>query len=131
MSKLYFKEIPLYPTNYTLDVIVTQNKAKAIKFMKHRYHVKKHKLKRYQVLDTVRTIASGHESILKGEIRIVLILETFDPAILVHELVHVLYRLSDRTGIELNQDSQEWQAIAMERLYNEALERKTYQTFNF
>ena len=124
MSKLYFKEIPLYPTNYTLDVIVTQNKAKAIKFMKP-------ELCRYQVLDTVRTIASGNGSVLKGEIRIVLILETFDPAILVHELVHVLYRLSDRTGIELNQDSQEWQAIAMERLYNEALERKTYQTFNF
>jgi len=131
MSKLYFKEIPLEPSEFSLDVIVTKSHNKAAKFLKRRYNLRKFKTKSHQLLNSVRTVESGTASPLKGEIRIVMILETLNPAIIVHELVHVMHRMSRETGVELSFDAQEWHALAMERLYNETLKRSNYQIFNF
>lgn len=123
-----FKEIPLTPSLWTLDVIIGKDREEVMKFTMDRYDMKESEFVDAQLINTVSWLKSGKKSILKGEQRIVLTLGSLNERILVHELVHVLWYYGDRTGSEITVDTQEWQAIFFEWLYVECLKKETYKS---
>lgn len=118
MAKLKFKEIQLFPTEFYLDVLVTHQEKIALEFLQERYLDVPLEDKE-QILDTVRVLPLGR-SINLCEPRIVLTLSNIkDKAVLAHEIVHIIWALSDIVGFEMNTNSQEWQAHMMSFLFRE------------
>jgi len=126
-----FKEIPLKPSLWTLDVVIGKNEQEVRTFTSQRYQIPEYDFKDYQVVNTVTWLESGKDSILKGEKRILLTLQSFNKRILVHELVHVLWYYGDRTGCDIVRDTQEWQAIFVEWLFVEVLKKHNYEKIKF
>lgn len=127
---MYTKTIPLLPTHFSLDVLITNKEKTAIKFQHKEYGLSKESLKKEgQQVNTVATIDSQKKSKYKGERRICLILEGFKPAIVVHELIHVLWHLSKYSGLDINYNSQEWQALFMEQLYVQIMDKSNYKKY--
>ena len=123
------KTIELLPSPWKLDVIVTSSRKKAINYQVKTYGLKKALLKEEkQHLNTVSTIISGAKTSRKGETRIVLILDSkANKGVVVHELMHVMWHMSKRSGTEMNYESQEWQALMIEHLFNKVTSRKGYK----
>ena len=122
-TDIYFREVPLLPTQWVLDVFVGMDEGKKQSLYNERYGDYDNDVS----CNEVTVIHSDEDSPLKGEIRIVMSLEAFDPAILSHELIHVLWRLSRHCQTEMNFNSQEWQACMFEYLMNECLNKTKYQ----
>jgi len=121
--KLHKKIVDLHPFNeWKLDVFIGGNYKQLNEIFKARYGVE------YDDTDNcVYSIESAMESELKGHKRIVMRLQSFDTAIMVHELLHVLWHGSKWIGYEMNFNSQEWQACMIEDLYNQCKDRATYE----
>lgn len=72
------------------------------------------------------TLASTEESELKGRTQIVVQLYSFDAGIIVHEMNHALWHYANNCGLEMNFDSQEWQTIQLEYLFNRCKSKKNF-----
>lgn len=120
--KLHRKVVDLHPFNeWKLDVFVGGGYKQLNEIFKTRYGLE------YDGNDNcVCSIESGIDSELKGHKRIVMRLQSFDTAIMVHELLHVLWHGSRWIGYEMKYDSQEWQACMIEYLYVQCKDRNTY-----
>jgi hypothetical protein len=114
-----FKEIKIQPTNWYLDVIICKDKHKIAQFMHKRYGASVEYYEDELFTEFVSTISSTYKSECNGRKRIVMVLYDMNRGILVHELVHVLWHFSKNSGVNMCYDSQEWQAILFEYLYNE------------
>lgn len=127
-----FKEIKILPSLWTLDVLIVEDEKDAIKFQVERYGIRKRHVDTEKNINSVTTMVSSKKSILKGETRIILILENLQCLkTIVHELVHVLWHFGRETGSEITFHSQEWQAILMEYLFDQVLkENYTELTWN-
>lgn len=121
-----FKEIPLLPSNWTLDVIVSAKDDPHFRqFIHKRYGIPIVDLERDKNLNTCNTIDSGSDSILQGETRIVVILRSLkNKEIVVHELIHALWHAARCIGYEMTVDTQEWQAVMYEYMYVQTLSSK-------
>jgi len=120
------KTIRLQPSVWKLDVIVTKSEKKAIKHQVKKYGLKKPILEEEkQHLNTVTTVYYKKKG--KPTARVLMILESLEPGLVVHELTHVLWQYSKRAGVEVNFESQEWQALMMESLFNQVIDEKGYK----
>ena len=117
-----FKEIKLLPTLFTLDVFITNNVNKLVPIFEKRYGLTLQDMEGTQI-NEVSIIDSGKKSELKGHTRICLIMGSFNIGTIIHEMQHIIWKLSKLTNIELNYDSQEWQACFMEYLYSEIMKK--------
>lgn len=114
------KTIKLEPTHWNLDVIVGTDLDQIAEYFTTRYGPPKEDHRKHAHGNWVTTMESSEESELKGENRIVLKLEDLkNKGIIIHELIHVLFHLQNKTAIEISYESQEWIAIFMERTWNE------------
>jgi len=110
------KEIRLYPTHFLLDVYINYEIDELTKQIKSKYKIG------YDfdvVNDGVFTAITNED-----KTRIVLCLETFDLAIIVHELVHVFYHLDDICDLGHSTENQEWIAYFTDYLFTEILKLK-------
>ncbi len=108
------KEIRLYPTQWMLDVWVCDDLDELAKSFAKVYGAS---VEHYQdMLSPNQVCWIGKPT---GERRIVMNIEEANHAIIAHELIHVIFKLSDLSGIEVNQDSQEWVANLMHYLWEE------------
>lgn len=120
---ILFKEISIQPSRWHLDIIVSKSKPSINKFCKQRYGVDNY----YDGVNECSHVESDKDSELKGYKRIVVILESLNnKSIIAHELIHALWFSAKAIGYEMNYDSQEWQAVLFEYLFNEVTNRKDY-----
>lgn len=124
MSKLLFKEIPLYPTDFKLDVWVGGTKKQIIGACTNRYLQEFH----WYGDDTIKYsdgfVEIGNKK--DGTPCIILWLETLEPKIAAHEIIHIIFALSVIADTEINQDSQEWVAQMTGYLFEKITDKKGY-----
>lgn len=123
-----FKEVRIQPTRWTLDVWICNKPQSLVDLFHKRYGASKEYYEEEMEANCVMHIDSTDKSELKGERRIIMILEKMDYYVLVHELIHVLWYTAKRTGCEMNYSTQEWQAILFEYLYKECVRIDEYKT---
>lgn len=118
-----YKEIRVYPSDFIMDVVEApkEDSKEMIEFLKERYSINTDEFfDSHQTWDFCATIEPGTKNKVKNQIRVLLCVDNLDRAdIVVHELVHALYRISDFLQLEVHYDSQEWQAVLMEFLFKE------------
>ncbi len=120
---ILFKEIKIHPSEWHLDIIVSKNKKEINEFFKKRYGIDDY----YDAPNECASVDSGKDSLLKHEKRFAILLETLsNKGVIVHELIHALWHLTKRIGLEMNYDTQEWQAVLYEYLYVETVDKKGY-----
>lgn len=125
-----FKEIRLFPSVWKVDVILAEDSTPEdiVKFMGKRYGIPEHLCEAETIIDSVTSLTSSADSQLKGHKRILMVLQDVtDHATLVHELIHVMWHASKFIGLNMNPDSQEWQALFIEYLFTETL-KENYKT---
>ena len=135
-----YKEVKLTPTLFDLDVFIVSDRYNhnAItksdrKSLSKILHIKyggnyEYWFENSETINEVFTTRSHKKSYFKGELRIVLII---NPSIkvLVHEVIHILWNLAKATSLDMNYDSQEWQAIMYEYIFTEIKEFKKIPIF--
>jgi predicted SprT family Zn-dependent metalloprotease len=47
------------------------------------------------------------------------VMEDFDNKVIAHELIHVMWHFAEECNLEMNYNSQEWQAILFEYLFTQ------------
>jgi hypothetical protein len=102
ISKGYFKSIPLYPTAFFVDVWVCNNQDNIGKYFNKRYGASAEYYKEDISNNQVCTLVSTDNSELKGYKAIVMRVNSWDNAIIVHELMHVIFYLAKETDIEVD-----------------------------
>jgi len=114
-----YKRIELPPTLFSLDIFVSDD----IEFITTKCSELYGKSKEFYKEELSFDIVWEQKDI-EDKTRILLILQNYDIDIIVHEIVHVIFRLSDLTHIEVNTDSQEWVALMSEYIYKEIIKTK-------
>lgn len=127
MAKTQFKEIQLSPSMFYVDVFIQKDRKKLLPIFNKRYGASEEYYDEKMSLDSVFDINCIDKSICRpeckstceGHLRIVMVLESNAPYILVHELIHVLWHAAEAIGYGMNYESQEWQAVLYEYLFTE------------
>lgn len=123
---IYFQEIDLLPSLWKLDVWVGgTSKDLAVLFNK-RYGASVEYYNEEYHPDRCMTVSSTNDSELKGRTQIVVQLYSFDVGVVLHEINHAVWHFSKASGVEINHDSQEWQTLMLEYLFEKARHRKNY-----
>lgn len=120
-----FKEIRLYPSEFTLDVFISKNPFKLKDILRKRYGATDDFILSLKPNLAIR-INSDKDSEMKGLVCFMLFLEDNKPSLVGHELIHTLWQFADLTGAEMNYHSQEWQAMFIEYVTNEIMNDKNY-----
>ena len=125
-----FKEIKLLPTEFNLHAYVVGDRySHSIISNKDRRLLADVFHKRYGAeseyyysdldrVDSVQTLNTTVKSESKGSTTIVMVISPYLKS-LVHELIHVLWHLSHTSGLDMDYNSQEWQACMYEYLFTE------------
>lgn len=135
-----YKELKLTPTLFDLDVYIvgdrynhnsiTKSDRKELSKILHYNYGGNYEywFENSEIVNEVFTTKSEKKSYFKGERRIVLII---NPSIkvLVHEIMHVLWHLAKATSLDMNYDSQEWQAVMYEYIFTEIKDFKKLPIF--
>lgn len=117
---LYFKTIRLHPTMFDLDIVSCVDNEQITDFIKKRYDLLDHEIE-LDSEDFACMIKCGKDAEIGDMKRMFVRLNSpNDREAIVHELVHVLHIMSEYTGIEVNSESQEWQACFTEMIFREA-----------
>lgn len=128
-----FKNIKLLPTFQTLDVWVCSDAIELAPAFVKRYGASfeyySEELDQPKARASVRKITGTIKSEVKGAEKIVLILSSFNHAYIMHEIIHIISFLSEITGIEYNNKSDEWCAYMSEYIFNEITNYKTYSNY--
>jgi hypothetical protein len=119
-----FKEIPLLPTKFLLDVWICDNLNELSEAFHVRYGASVEYYKGDLHPDAVQVIQSTVDSECKGSKMIVMNMQELQDTVVLHEVVHVVFKLSKITGIEISYKSQEWVAYFVEYIYEEILKMK-------
>ncbi len=128
-SKL--RTIKMNPTGFAVDVWKATDIDDLSKCFEKRYGKNKEYYKDTINYDCCMTISSKQKSELKGKTRIVVVILHDKPHIVVHELFHALFHLSNVSGAEIKYKSQEWGASMIERLYKKAQKNKRYREYDY
>jgi hypothetical protein len=124
------KEIKLLPSQWTMDVVECANEdyEKLDVWMSKRYGIPMCELDDGHNINAVHSIESSPKSPLKGRRLILLALNDLnDDGVLVHELLHVLWHHAKHVGYNMDYESQEWQAIMIEYIFNEVKDKKGWK----
>ena len=119
-----FKKIPLFPTKFDLDVWVCDDLEELSKSFQIKYGASSEYYKDELKPDAVQFLDSTVESESGGDRVIVMNMQKIEDSVVVHEIAHVLFKLSDVVGIEVSSKSQEWCAYFMEYVYEEIMKMK-------
>lgn len=120
------KTIRIYPSEWDLDVIVGGTKKDLENISKKRYGLTYD----FPVHNECTSIDSSKDSELKGRRGVVIILKSFNKAIIVHEIIHAIWHLSMYIGLEICYESNEWQALLAEYLFDEITNKEGYKTYD-
>lgn len=116
---MIFKEIPLIPTHYCLDFWLFDSLEQACEQFSKRYGESKDFYKDWIIPNMVSVITSTVESEAKGDEKIVMNISAPIDYVIVHEVVHVVFKLSKHTHVEMKSKSQEWVAYMAEYIFIE------------
>lgn len=124
-----FKQIRIYPSNWTLDVYIAANhdKRRLSEIFHKKYGASVDYYYEEIVGNQVMSIQSTDLSESQGKLEIVMILCQQRLDVIVHELIHVIWHYSNNCGVEMTYQSQEWQAVLFEYLFEEVREFNTYK----
>lgn len=101
------------PTDFTITVIISRSIEKARKYIMDSF-IDIHEIGKENIqLNMVARFAC-----LENGSNIVMTLKSKNPAVATHEIIHVLWHIGDMANLEMNYDSQEWQAYLAEYLMN-------------
>lgn len=125
-SKILHKTIELLPTLFKVDVWVGKDLKKLSEIFSRQYGASADIYEEMLSSNFVCDVFGKKGSKLGEEVRIVMVLEGFSPSVLAHESVHVCWHLSNLSGVELNYESQEWNACMMEMIMRECLNKTEY-----
>lgn len=124
-----FKTIPLHPTLFSLDVWVSRDKETLAKCFHERYGASvDYYIDEYKP-NSVYRLTATKDSDWNGFKVIVMNVETFDLATIVHEINHVIFHLSAYTKIEICYESQEWVSCMMEYLFRHCADKKSFKEY--
>lgn len=115
-----FKEIRLYPSVFPLHVYVTDNHYNLEDIFKKKYGATDEFVASLHT-DLALRLETKSGSEMKGMRVFLLILADLKPDIVAHELIHLLWHFNETVGVEMNSNSQEWQALFIEYLTSEIL----------
>lgn len=115
-----FKEIQLYPSVFTLDVYIIDDASKLAELFEERYGADEDFILTLHT-NLCLSFDTDINSHLKGNRVFVIIFDELLPHIVSHELMHLLWQFSDIVGVEMNDNSQEWQSLFIEYLTSEIL----------
>jgi len=115
-----FKEIRLYPSEFTLDVYVVDDASRLTETFENRYGADEDFTLTLST-NVCLTFDTDLNSELKGYRVFVIILDSLSHKLVAHELIHLLWQFSECVRVEMNPDSQEWQALFTEYLTSEIL----------
>lgn len=129
MGLIRVKEIPLLPSNWTLDIIWGGTKKQAAQYMNRRYGAgsEYYEEKMRDKTSFFTVVSATPQSLCRGESRPFIYLHKWSELTIVHELVHALWGVAWCVGYEMNDDTQEWQAVLYEYLYKHAIDRNGYK----
>lgn len=123
----YFQEIKLIPTKFCVDVWVCNDmKQLSLQFNK-RYGASAEYYYDETTRNQVCTLTATDKSELKGITRIVMNINSWNVAVIVHEIIHVVYHLSKQCQLDMGYDSQEWVAYYAEYLFEQMTDKKNYK----
>ena len=123
---MILKTIPLIPTEFDLDVWVCNDESKLIKRFKKRYGGTKSEYYDIVTANCMLRFDSSEDSEMKGKTVFVMILQELKDHVIVHEIVHLLWQMNERIGIEMNANSQEWQAYMSDYVFSSIMAIKSY-----
>lgn len=123
------KQIPLYPTEFCVDVWICKNKETLAECWNKRYGASVDYYMGELKQNAVQRITSTTNSELKGEKIIVMNVEDFNELVIVHEINHVMFHLSAYCHLEICYDSQEWVSYMLEYLFKHCQYKKTFQAY--
>lgn len=120
---ILFKEIPIpMCDDWVLDVIICNTPSKMPQFMRKRYGWSIESWEEDQQSFTWPHVTTINKKISGGTERIpVLFLRKKIDHVVVHELIHVMWRLHELIELEMTISSQEYQARMFETLYREVM----------
>jgi len=113
----FFKEIPLYPTRFSVDIWVCNNQDNLAKYFKKRYGASVEYYKEEVAPNQVANLHSTIESELNGEVRIVMNVIDWDLNVIGHELIHIIYHLDKICNLGIDFHCQEWVSYLFEYLF--------------
>ena len=120
------KTIRIYPSDWELDIIIGGTKKQLENYSEQRYGLKDDPITHNEC----NTIASSKESELKGKTQFCICLKSLqNKGIVVHEIVHVIWHIGESIGYKIVYDSQEWQAILFEYIFNEIVKADGYKEY--
>jgi len=123
---MLLKTIPLYPTLFSVDVWISNDKKRLCDKFNKRYGASKEYYDEYLMPNQVCVITGTVKSELSREQRIVMNLSHIEHDTVAHECSHVIFHLAKITGIETDYNSQEWFAYMIGYLVKNILDKKTY-----
>lgn len=124
MKKVLCKTIDLYPSDFKCDIIITENYKYLDKLGVERYGLAEDAEPIRP--DSCTTFITGINSHLKGRTIFVICLGSFRERVIVHEILHLLYQCSKEIGWEMGTESQEWQCLMLDYIYNQIVDKKGY-----
>lgn len=133
-----FKSIRLFPTLFYLDVIlveelIEENKLLLVDYLHKRYGASKEYYledeESGKSLNYVCMITSTDKAEVEGT-KVLLRLTELNPDIVVHEVIHILWKMNQLCDLEINESSEEWQAYTAEYLFSEILNNEGYETIS-
>ena len=124
----YLKTIRLIPTLFIVDIWVCDDQDNLARYYSKRYGASPQYHIEQVSNNQVATIKSYRESELKGERRIVMNVDSWNMAYIVHEINHVVYHLAKECGIETNYESQEWISYMLEYLFEQCQNDGSFTT---
>lgn len=128
LKKVNIKTINLLHSELGLDVIVSKDEETALAFMKKNYDLKSGEIDKH--VTNAGAFVAYFEATKNHPTAFFLYLKSLDPRIICHELIHILYRFSELIKVELNKESQEWQARFVDGIFAEIMNTNEYWTLS-
>lgn len=115
-----FKKIKVHPSNWELDIIISKNHNQVCAFCQKKYGYDEDYKKDFPP-ETCLTLTSSSESETKGRRITIIYLKAKKSSVVVHELVHAMWHITNNIGYEMNYDTNEWQAVLFEYLFEQVM----------
>lgn len=113
----FFKSIPLYPTDFYVDIWICNNLENLCRYFNKRYGASVEYYKEETAANQTATIVTTTDSEMKGIKTIVVNVDSWNMGVIVHELNHVIYHLSEICNLETDYNSQEWVSYMLGYLF--------------
>lgn len=123
------KTIPLYPTEFRVDVWICDDKDKLCNHFHKRYGASIEYYEGDVTPNQVAVLNATDKSELKGETIIVMNVTSFKMPVIVHELNHVFYHLCKILLMDMTYDNQEWHSYMLEYLYSNCQDDGSFKPY--